>query len=143
MREAELLAGEHVIEEGAVILHRQVHPTWIDDGEPSSQAFEPTEKDEKCLSVTRGDQQDAGTAFEYHTQSLGLESEGVWGVNVEELKAQGTRAVDDSGLPAITIPSHAYVDFRAMASGKARKRIARTLAAAARERGRLHPSHRL
>jgi hypothetical protein len=38
------------------LLYRQVHPSWIDDGVPSSQVFKPTKKDARMPSVARGSQ---------------------------------------------------------------------------------------
>src|SRR5271155_1080117 len=35
------------------LLFRQVHPTWVDDGEPSWQAFAPFKKDEGKVSIAR------------------------------------------------------------------------------------------
>ena len=37
-------------------LFRQISPTFIKDGQVTSQAFTPTRKDEKKLSVYDGDQ---------------------------------------------------------------------------------------
>jgi hypothetical protein len=36
------------------LLFRQVHPSFVRDGRPSSQAFRPTPKDDRKLSVARG-----------------------------------------------------------------------------------------
>ena len=38
------------------LLFRQVNPGWIREGRVTSQAFKPTAKDEKKLSVYDGDQ---------------------------------------------------------------------------------------
>ena len=35
------------------LLYRQVHPTCIEDGVPSSQVFAPTRKDKGKLSIAR------------------------------------------------------------------------------------------
>lgn len=40
----------------ATHLHRQVHPSWVQDGRATSQAFKPTPKDNGRLSVYDGDQ---------------------------------------------------------------------------------------
>ena len=40
--------------EGLRLLHRQVHPSWIQEGRITSQAFSPTPKDLGLLSVYLG-----------------------------------------------------------------------------------------
>jgi len=49
---------------------RQIHPGFVQDGRPSSQAFRPTPKDEQKLSVYDGDQITPANAFEHYTQAL-------------------------------------------------------------------------
>ena len=38
------------------LLHRMVHPTWLQNGLPTSQTFRPTPKDAGRLSVYDGSQ---------------------------------------------------------------------------------------
>ena len=45
-----LVPGEVELVDPSEVLRRQVHPTFMDDGQPSSQAFVPTKKDEGKLS---------------------------------------------------------------------------------------------
>jgi hypothetical protein len=66
------------------LLLRQIHPGFMQDGRPSSQAFRPTPKDEQMLSVYDGDQITAANAFAHYTQTLKLESSGVMAVSVTE-----------------------------------------------------------
>ena len=55
-------------------LFRQVHPSWIQAGKPTSQAFKPTPKDEGLLSVSRGAKTSAAAAFELHTRGKRCQS---------------------------------------------------------------------
>ena len=64
------------------LLFRQVNPGWIREGRVTSQAFKPTAKDEKKLSVYDGDQVTAQQAYVHYTSRLGLPSVGVMAVNV-------------------------------------------------------------
>ena len=41
---------------GTTLLLRQIHPSFVQDGRVTSQAFRPTPKDESLLSVYDGDQ---------------------------------------------------------------------------------------
>jgi hypothetical protein len=70
------------------ILFRQVHPSFVRDGRPSSQAFRPTRKDDGKLSVARGALTTAAAAFELFTSGLELPSEGTWAVSVGECREQ-------------------------------------------------------
>ena len=58
------------------LLYRQVHPSWIEDDFPTSQAFTPTPKDELRLSVYDGDEISAASSWEHYT-GQGLLSSGV------------------------------------------------------------------
>jgi hypothetical protein len=70
--------AERRLDDADELLYRQVHPQWIVDGEPSSQAFKPTKKDEGMLSIALGSQTTAEDAFLHHTQVLKLASGGTW-----------------------------------------------------------------
>ena len=47
------------------LLLRQIHPSFIQQGRVTSQAFRPTPKDEMKLSVYDGDQMTPEEAFEH------------------------------------------------------------------------------
>jgi hypothetical protein len=64
--------AERRLDDADELLYRQVHPQWIVDGEPSSQAFKPTRKDEGMLSIALGHKTTAEDAFLHHTQALKL-----------------------------------------------------------------------
>lgn len=48
------------------LLHRQVHPSWIQEGRVTSQAFKPTPKDEGMLSVYDGDVSGPEESWRHH-----------------------------------------------------------------------------
>lgn len=79
--------AERGANESQEFLYRQVHPQWIVEGEPSSQAFRPTKKDEGMLSIALGSKTTAEDAFLHHTQVLKLASGGTWAVTVGEVAA--------------------------------------------------------
>ena len=89
------------------LLLRQVNPTWMHDGRPTSQAFTPSAKDRKCLSVYDGDMITAQEAWLHYTQKLGLISVGVIAVSCDECAALELLAEPD---PA-PFPSHVIIDF--------------------------------
>jgi len=123
------------------LLFRQVHPSWVRDAEPTSQAFKPTPKDTGRLSVARASMTTAEAAFQLHTRSRGFGSEGTWAVTLEEVRRApiSLPAFHDPLTEPVADPAHAYIDF----TGRSRKEIetkAKLLLAAARARGRLHPA---
>jgi len=91
----------------ATLLLRQIHPTFLHNGRPSSQAFRPTPKDEYKLSAYDGDQITAPDAWTHYTGQLGLESSGVMALSVGECNAEG---LPSSGDPA-RFPEHCLIDF--------------------------------
>ena len=122
------------------LLFRQVHPSFIRDGRPSSQAFRPTTKDAGKLSVARSALTTAAGAYDHHTQSLALASAGSWGITVGECKTEELPVFPDPLTTPGPVPdaAHAVVDFAAFSKGKAEAKGLR-LARQASERGRLHP----
>ena len=89
-------------------LLRQVHPDFIQDGRVSSQAFKPTPKDEKQLSVYDGDQISAVDSYQHYTETLNLPSDGVLAVTVEECTNLELPA---EPKPLENFPEHATIDF--------------------------------
>jgi len=123
--------GEAKLEDPTESLHRQIHPSWIQDGIPSSLAFKPTKKDEGMLSVTLGAELDPEAAYRHHTGDLNLKSAGTWSVTVSE--------ATDAGLPSysqplVESPAHGYIDFRGL-SNSATEKAAKLLVSRARKRG--------
>jgi hypothetical protein len=112
-------------------LYRQVHPNWIEDGQPSSQAFKPTKKDEGMLSIALGSKTTAEGAFLHHTQTLELASGGTWAVTVAEVATVDLSSFEQ---PRENSPAHGFIDFRDLAR-KAIESKAKLLLARARDRG--------
>ena len=123
------------------LLFRQVHPSFVRDGRPSSQAFRPTAKDAGKLSVARGSLTTPSAAFELFTAGLGLPSAGTWAVTVGECREQVLNVFPDpltSPPEKVTDPAHAVVDFTPHSKSQGEAKGAR-LARKAVDRGRLHP----
>ncbi len=109
------------------LLHRQVHPSWVQEGEPTSQAFRPTPKDGCELSVYDGAQMSAEDSWIHYTTHNPNGSVAVLSVTREECASAGTTATVD-GVP---YAEHAYIDFSSLdTSGKikAASKILRGLA---------------
>lgn len=91
----------------ATLLLRQIHPSFIQAGFATSQAFRPTPKDESKLSVYDGDQITAEASWVHYTTELQLESAGTMALAVAECQAEN--------LPARSapepFPEHAVIDF--------------------------------
>lgn len=116
------------------LLFRQVPPSWFEDGEPSSQAFRPTKKDEGMLSVALASKTTAEAAFRHHTDGLGLKSVGTWAVSVEDVSSVELTAYKD---PVDGDPAHGFIDFRDIGR-KPSETKAKILKARAHARGCLH-----
>ena len=115
------------------LLHRQVHPTWIQAGRISSQVFRPTAKDEKLLSVYDGDLVGPEGAWDHYVHYLGYQSIGVIAVTMGECQVQALPVRSD---PA-PFPAHAVIDFNAFAGAEV-ERKAKFLKVAAEARGWLY-----
>ena len=90
------MADSNLLADDDEVLFRQVHPSFVRDGRPSSQAFRPTPKDEGKLSVARGSLTTPPAAFRLYTEGLGLPSVGTWGVTVGECREQGLPTFSES-----------------------------------------------
>ena len=112
------------------LLHRQVHPSWVQQGRVTSQVFRPTPKDKKKLSVYDGDKITADKAWEHFTTVLMFPSVGVLAVTVAECKSlQLTPAPDPEAFP-----EHALIDFTPHAENQIVKK-SKLLKACAETRG--------
>ncbi len=112
-------------------LHRQVHPSWVQEGRITSQAFSPTPKDAGLLSVYDGKQIAAEGSFNHYTTVLKLAAIGAVSVAESEVTEVGLSWRPD---PA-PFPEHAVIDFTGLPnSGKVRAK-AQALAEKARQRG--------
>lgn len=115
------------------LLLRQIHPSFLQDGRPSSQAFRPTPKDEQKLSVYDGDQIKPTDAWQHYTSVLNLASSGVMAVSVTECSAQELPVTPDP----VHFAAHALIDFSGYGT-KATEKKAKQLKAKAVARGWLY-----
>jgi hypothetical protein len=126
--------------DGAEVLFRQIHPNFYEQGEPSSQAFNPTDKDDHKLSVDRSARATAAGSFALYTGN-GFKSVAVYGVSVDEFTQESIACFSDP-LPKVGVfaenPAHSYADYSAHRSAS-RKNIAKLLKRKAIARGSLHP----
>lgn len=91
------------------LLLRQIHPSFIQDGRVTSQAFRPTPKDEFLLSVDDGDRVTAEASWQRFITNPVCKSLGVQAVSQAECTAQELSVIED-GNPH---PEHCSVDFTA------------------------------
>jgi hypothetical protein len=99
------------------LLFRQIHPSFIQKGMITSQAFVPTPKDELKLSCYNGNMISAEDAFRHFTEKLNQTSSGVLGVSFEECLSVDLTPVAD----ADPFPEHAHIPFHNLSSGSIRK----------------------
>lgn len=117
----------------ATLLLRQIHPTFLQNDRPTSQAFRPTPKDEKKLSAYDGDLATPEQSYRHYTEELRLSSTGVMAVSVEECRVIDLEPVSDPE----PFPEHAVIDFSGL-SEKSIKTKAKILKARATARGWLY-----
>lgn len=120
------------------LLLRQVAPAFVQNGEPSRQAFKPTQKDKiddatYHLSVYNGDKFTPRAAFEHYAQKLGLASAGTLGVTVSECEAASTSAIEDNE----PFDGHCAIAFKNLSNNQIDK-AAKKLKDAAMKRGWLY-----
>ena len=89
------------------LLLRQIHPSFVQQGRVTSQAFRPTPKDEMKLSVYDGDQMTPEEAFEHFTSVLEQQSVGELAVTVSECESLDLKVEADPE----PFPEHAIIDF--------------------------------
>lgn len=123
------------------VMLRQVHPSFIEDGEPSSQPFRPTPKDDSQLSVDRGSMTTAKESYDLYVSGR-LSSIAVYGVSVGEFGDEGVACHPDPIVAAqgtAANQAHAYADYSVHTDGK-QKTVAKRIKLKAIARGRLHPA---
>jgi hypothetical protein len=89
------------------VLLREIHPSFIQEGKVTSQAFRPTPKDFNLLSTYDGDRITPEASYKHYTLSLGYKSGGVLGIITGECEALNLRVIAD-GDP---FPEHVSIDF--------------------------------
>jgi hypothetical protein len=128
-----------VLDDASELLLRQVNPAFVREGRVGSQAFRPTSKDNRMLSVARSALTTAEAAFELYTSCRKLGSAGTWGVTIGECSSLGLAARPDPlSEPPCPDPAHAVIDFSELSNRKVEAHGAR-LARFANDRGRLYP----
>ena len=116
------------------LLHRQVNPSWIQQGRVTSRAFKPTPKDKSRLSVYDGDQVTAHQAWSHYTGELGFASIGVLAVTVSECaKIELVAKLEPESFPA-----HAVIRFDTCTTIGQIEKKAKRLTTTAVERGWQH-----
>ena len=112
------------------LLWRQIHPTFVQCGRVTSQAFRPTEKDQGRLSAYDGDQIDDESAWRHYTMVLGYKSCGAMALCVAECMAHKLPVeADGEGYP-----EHVSISFAGLTNSQW-ERVARRLREAAVVRG--------
>jgi hypothetical protein len=117
----------------ATLLLRQVHPSFIQAGHVTSQAFRPTPKDELLLSVYDGDQLSAEESWKHFTSQEHCTSVGVLAVTVGECTIEALPA----RLSQELFPEHAVIDFTGLSDNQIEKK-GKKLKARAEVRGWQH-----
>ena len=110
------------------LLLRQINPCWLQNGRVTSQAFRPSPKDEKLLSVYDGDLISPQNAWQ-HFSAEGYASVGVMGVTVGECSYLNLPARPETQ----PFPEHAVIDFSALGTSLIEK-TAKLLRAKAEQR---------
>lgn len=123
---------------GTTLLFRQIHPSFVQNGFPTSQAFRPTPKDNSALSVYDGDQITAVRSFIHYTTIWSLASVGVMTLSVDECSGESLPARPD---PLDDCPEHAVLDFTGYTDKECYNK-SKKLQAKARARGWLHQAPR-
>lgn len=100
------------------LLLRQIHPSFVQQGRVTSQAFRPTPKDENRLSVYDGDLIEPEPAWQHYTVVLAFSSMGVMAVSRAECAILDLPVEPD---PA-PFPEHAVIDFTGLHKNEIEKR---------------------
>lgn len=119
------------------LLYRQIHPFFLQNGRPTSQALRPTPKDSNRLSAYDGDKIQPKASWEHYTGTLGFSSAGVMAVTNAECAAQSLTVVAD-GIP---FSEHCSIDFSGLTES-AVKKAAKNLVQLAINRGWLYRDSR-
>lgn len=115
------------------LLLRQIHPSFVQSGRVTSQAFRPTPKDEFLLSFYDGDRMEPQAAWQHFVAAPECRSSGVMAVTRARCLEQDL-LVDADGVP---FPEHVSVDFSGFEKNVIEKK-AKLLARLAQVRGWLY-----
>lgn len=125
-----------------ILLYRQINPQFIKNDLDTTQAFRPTKKDKKQLSVYDGSQIEPLESWEHYTEQLKLISDGVLGISVGESKSLELDEGESLELPVLPKPEenfseHVIIDFRGLSNNQIKQK-AEDLKTKANERGWLY-----
>jgi hypothetical protein len=115
---------------GATLLLRQVHPSFVQDGRVTSQAFRPTPKVQSLLSVYDGDLITTENSWRHFTSQDNCTSAGVLAATFDECTAEGLTVRPDPE----PFPEHAVIDFTGCSANQIEKK-SKKLKAKAESRG--------
>lgn len=123
------------------LLHRQVHPTWIQNNIVSEQAFAtsqtftPTPKDEGYLSMYNGDKYTPEESYKHYTSNPSFVSAAVLSVSILEVASVKDLDTTEDNYP---FDGHTYIDFSKLTSKGILKKKSQKLRDIAMERGWTH-----
>ena len=100
------------------LLLRQINPSFIEGNKVKSQAFRPTPKDNKRLSVYDGDQIESKASWEHFTNQPTCRSVGVMGLSVSEC-SEFALPIRADPKP---FPEHVLIDFTGLSRGEVKKK---------------------
>jgi hypothetical protein len=103
---------------GTTLLLRQIHPSFLQAGRVTSQAFRPTPKDESLLSVYDGNQITAEESWSHFTSQNDCRSIGVMAITVGECAAESLSARPDPQ----PFPEHVVIDFTGLNNNQCEKK---------------------
>lgn len=106
----------------ANLLLRQVNPSWVHLGRPTSLTFRPTKKDEGKLSTYDGDAITPPSAWAHFTETLKFQSVGVLACSIGEFREENLSAESD---PLPDFPQHVSVDYSAYSKGEIERKSKR------------------
>lgn len=123
--------------EDKVLLHRQIHPSFVVNDIVSTQAFiisskafAPSEKDNDKLSVYNGEKFSAKDSYDHYCTQY--DSYGVMSVSVSEATSIQHLSVVDDNVP---FDGHSYIDFSEILSKNQKTKKAGKLRDFASSRG--------
>lgn len=122
------------------VLFRQIHPNFMQNGEPASDRFRPQPNDEGMMSLDREALTTAAASYALYT-SNGRQSAAVYGVAIGEFDTEVVPCQEDPLAATGTAPAnpaHALADYTRH-DYKAQKNISKRLKRKAVARGQLHP----
>jgi hypothetical protein len=134
----ELHADESLLTDESERYFRQCHPSFLKNGQPSSQFLADFPRDEGMLSGARSRAVNATESF-LDFVAAGLKTGGTWALTVEEVVAVKSRLVDDTKCPPTKPPrlrGHTYLDFRNFEPDERRAAVS-ALLIAFKQRGQL------